>query len=151
MSNYDHIGTLYDTAGKLTAVRYSIYDCEGEGQDWIDAIELRFEDAVASVYADDDDTIRLELSGIIIRENCYTKIATSTDLWKSAIGASPTWIWLLKNQQGYGDGLRFEFSSTQKSDATCVITLIAIASGLQVFVSERVRLSIGNLLPDRVK
>src|SRR5215470_17112601 len=41
-NNYDRIGTLHDTAGKLVEVQYSLYDAGRDAQDWIDAIELRF-------------------------------------------------------------------------------------------------------------
>jgi hypothetical protein len=49
MSNYELIGLLHDTAGKLITVRYSVYDSGPDGRDWIDAIELKFENAVVSV------------------------------------------------------------------------------------------------------
>src|SRR5262245_27986862 len=108
MSNYDLIGVLYETAGKLVSVRYSIYDSKPDGQDWIDAIEMRFEGAVASAHAEvDTDTIRIELGELTIRENCYVKSATLVKPWDTVVGASLDWIWLLTNQQGYEDGLRY--------------------------------------------
>ena len=151
MSNYDLLGVLYDTAGKLVAVRYSIYDTKPNGKDWIDAIEMRFEGAVASAYADRDfDTIRLELGELTIRENCYVKIATSLKPWETVVGTSPVWIWLLTNQQGYEDGLRLEFSSIQENRRGNVITLVVIASAILVYSSREHSFTEGGLLSDEM-
>jgi len=141
MSNYDLIGTLYDTAGNLLKVQYSLYDAEPDGQDWIDAIELRFEHAIASVYAEADfDTVRVELAEVKTREGCSVKDATSIKPWAAAIGASPSWIWLLRNQQGYEDGIRFEFPASRSGAQETVVTLVVLASRIQVFSSEEVKL-----------
>jgi len=69
---------------------------------------MRFEGAVASAHAEvDTDTIRIELGELTIRENCYVKSATLVKPWDTVVGASLDWIWLLTNQQGYEDGLRY--------------------------------------------
>lgn len=149
MSNYDYMGTLHDTAGNLVAVRYSIYDAGPDGQDWVDAVEIRFEGATASVYAEPDfDTIRLELGDLTVREGCYVKSATTVKPWVAAVGRSPTWIWLLTNQQGYEDGLRFEFSMSQQEEELNVITLVVIASGIQIFSCHQSELPVSGVLDD---
>jgi hypothetical protein len=62
MTNYDLIGRLWDTEGSLLQVRHSVYESEPEGRSWLDAIELKFEHAIASIYAEPDfDTVRLVL------------------------------------------------------------------------------------------
>jgi hypothetical protein len=87
MSNYDHMWMLHDTAGNLVAVRYSIYDAGPDGQDWVDAVEIRFEGATASVYAEPDfDTIRLELGDLTVREGCYVKSVTTVKPWVAVVG-----------------------------------------------------------------
>jgi Family of unknown function (DUF6334) len=142
-ANYAKIGELYDKAGTLAGVRYSVYDSGPEGRDWIDAVEMRFEyGVVASIYADADfDTIRLELSSLLVREACYVIDATSAEPWVTAVGRSSSWIWLLRNQQGYEDGLRFEFSRQEQAEKKCVVTLVVIASELKVYSSQEVNLS----------
>jgi hypothetical protein len=131
MSNYDQMGMLHDTAGNLVAVRYSIYDAGPDGQDWIDAVEIRFEGGTLTV-----------------REGCYVKSATTVKPWIATVGRSPTWIWLLTNQQGYEDGLRFEFSMSQQQEELNVITLVVIASGIQIFSCHQSELSVSGGLDD---
>lgn len=115
MSNYDQIGTLYDKAEKLIGVRYSVFDNRLDGPDWIDAIEMRFETTVTTIYVEPDfDTLRLELSEMKVGSDCYIKVATSVKPWDDVVGRPLAWVWLLTNQQGYEDGFRFEFSTTER-------------------------------------
>src|SRR5262245_20714456 len=58
MSNYDLIGVLYETAGKLVSVRYSSYDSKPDGQDWIRVL------ANQQGY---EDGLRMEFSSIMAR------------------------------------------------------------------------------------
>jgi hypothetical protein len=137
VSNHERIGILYDTAGPLVRVRYALFNHDiGEvGDDWITAIELTFEGVVASIYAEGAlDTVRLELETMTVLDRCRTIPAVSP--WSRAIGGSLTWIWLLRNQQGYEDGLRFQFST---SGSAVDIALIVIGSGLRVYESRVIR------------
>ena|SRR5687768_4950584 len=137
MSNYEQIGALYDKAEKLIGVRYSIFDAGSDGKDWIEAVEIRFESAVATVYVESDyDTLRLELSEMKVGSDCYIKVATSTEPWDKVAGRSLSWIWLLTNQQGYEDGLRFEFSA-KENEIPAIITMIGIASSIQMYLSQK--------------
>jgi hypothetical protein len=137
MSNYEQVGALYDKAEKLIGVRYSVFDAGLDGKDWIEAVEMQFEGAVATVYVESDfDTLRLELSGMKVGSDCYIKVATLTEPWDKVAGRSLSWIWLLTNQQGYEDGLRFEFSAKDNETST-IITLIGIASSIQMYLSQR--------------
>lgn len=137
MSNFDQIGTLYDKAQKLIGVQYSVFDAGSDGQDWIEAVEMRFEETVATIYVKSDfDTLRLELSEMKVGSDCYIKDATSVRPWDGVLGKHLSWIWLLKNQQGYEDGLRFEFSTTDGDNRPRIITLIGIASSIQMYLSQ---------------
>lgn len=137
MSNFNQISKLYDRTEKLIGVRYSVFDAGSEGQDWIDAIEMRFESTIATIYVESDfDTLHLELSEMKVGSDCYIKVATTFKPWEGALGKSLSWIWLLTNQQGYEDGLRFEFSAKENETPT-IITLIAIASSIQMYSSQR--------------
>lgn len=138
MSNYDEIGTLYDKAEKLLGVRYSVFDAGLDGKDWIDAIEMRFEnDTIATIYVEAEfDTLRLELSEMKLNEDCSIKVATSVKPWNEVLGRNLSWIWLLSNQQGYEDGLRFEFSTIESDKTSRVITLIGIASSIKMYLSQ---------------
>lgn len=138
MSNYDRIGTLYDKTDKLIGVRYSVFDVGVDGRDWIEAIEMQFESTVATIYVEPDfDTLCLELSEMKVDSDCYINVATSANPWNNVIGRSLSWIWLLKNQQGYEDGMRFEFSAKEGKTPT-IITLVGIASSIQIYLSQEV-------------
>ncbi len=141
MSNYDQIGILYDKAEKLVSVRYSVFDAGSDGKDWIEAVEMRFEDTVATIYAEPEfDTLRLELGEMKVGSDCYVKTATSFNPWRSVLGRTLSWMWLLKNQQGYEDGFRLEFSTTEMDKTSRIITLIGIASSIQIFLSQEINL-----------
>ena len=142
MSDYDRLGTLYDKAEKLVGVRYSLFDAGLDGPDWIETVEMQFENTVATIYVESEfDTVRVELSEMKIGSDCYIKDATSLKPWNDAVGKTLAWIWLLKNQQGYKDGLRFEFSSNEKSKTPVIITLIAIASSIKIYLSQEIGLT----------
>lgn len=140
MSNYNQIGILSDKANKLTGVRYSIYDAGSDGQDWIDAIEMQFENGTtATVYVEVEfDTLRLKLTAMEVGDGCYVKVATSLDPWTNLIGGSLAWSWLLTNHQGYEDGFRFEFCSENGENSDPVITLIGIASKIEIYSSKKI-------------
>jgi hypothetical protein len=139
MPNYDLIGVLYDTAQELVGVRYSMYDAGSEGQDGIDAIELRFEVGVtATVYVEVEfDTLRLELSEMELGEDHYSKDAITLEPWRNVLGGTVSWIWLLTNQQGYEDGIRFELSSADGHKESS-ITLIGMASKIEIYSSKKI-------------
>lgn len=141
MSNYDQIGILYEKTEKLIGVRYSVFDAGADGRDWIEAIEMQFESAVATIYVEPDfDTLCLELSEMKVDSDCYIKDATLVKLWNGVLGRRLSWIWLLRNQQGYEDGIRFEFSTTEKDETSKIITLIGIASSIKMYLSEEFKM-----------
>ncbi len=142
MSNYDQLGKLYDKAEKIIGVRYSVYNAGLDGKDWIEAVEIQFEDTIATINVESDfDTLHVELSEMKVSSDCYIKIATSLKPWNDKIGRSLSWVWLLRNQQGYEDGIRFEFSSKDGEKSRLIITLISIASSIEIYVSQKINLT----------
>lgn len=138
-SNYDQIGILWEKVEKLVSVRYSVFDAGTDGLDWIEAIEMRFEHSVATIYVEADfDTLRLELSDMKIGSDSYAQDATSLRPWQSVLNRPLSWIWVLTNQQGYEDGFRFEFAMSEGEKVSGIITLIGIASSIQIFSSESI-------------
>jgi len=139
MSNREKIEILYENAEKLTGVKYSVFDAGRDGPDWITAVEMRFENTVATVYVGPDyDTLRVELTEMKVDSDCYTKLVTSMIPWDGLIGRPISWIWLLKNQQGYEDGIRFEFLSREK-EIPIIITMIGIASSIKIYLSQEIQ------------
>lgn len=140
MSNQDQIGVLYDRTGELLGVKYSIFEPESGGVESIDAIEFSFtEGGIATLYVESEfDTLRLELAEMVMREDCVIRDATAITPWADLMGERLAWIWLLKNQQGYEDGFRFEFSSSSKR----AVTFVAIASKIDIYLSDRIDLDL---------
>ena len=139
ISNYDQIGILYDKGGKLIGVKYSVFDAGLDGTDWVESVEMQFENIVITVYVDTDfDTLRVNLGEMKVNSDCYLKVVTSVKPWDELIGRRIAWIWLLTNQQGYEDGLRFEFSTKEKGKESRILTLIGIASSIQFFLSQKI-------------
>ena len=94
---------------------------------------MRFENTVATIYVESDfDTLRVELDEMKVSSDCYIKVATFEKPWNGIIGRRVAWIWLLTNQQGYEDGLRLEFASTEKENEPIIVTLIGISSRSQL-------------------
>jgi hypothetical protein len=139
MSNQSVIRDLCETAGKLREVRYSLYDAGPEGRDWIVAVEMRFESRVASIYAESElDTISVRLGDVKVDEDCYLEVASKAAPWIDAVGRSLRWIWLLQNQEGYEDGVRFEFAPSTEGQEALEVTLLAIASGVRIYICRHV-------------
>jgi len=75
----------------------------------------------------DDDTIRIATTEELRSEDVRLDDAPAESPWTRALGASVQWIWLLRNQQGYHDGIQFSFAHDGQVD--CQIQMIAAASG----------------------
>lgn len=138
MTNYTTIGSMFDRAGELKKVCYALCDPATNGDNCIAAIELTFEEVVASVYAEGEfDTIRIELAPLRALDECEVRDVTASKPWFQAVGCTAGWIWLLRNQQGYEDGMRLEFGMPG-GEAVATVTLIVVASVLEIYVSKRV-------------
>jgi Family of unknown function (DUF6334) len=136
----EQIGILYDKAEKLIGVQYSVFDAGVDAVDWVEAVETQFENIVFTIYVGSDfDTLRVELNEMKLNSDCYKKVATSLKPWDGLIGMQLAWIWLLTNQQGYHDGLRFEFSAKENEKELKIVTLIGIASSIQLFLSREIK------------
>lgn len=60
---------------------------------------------------------------------------SATPPWSACIGLGARWLWELTNQQGYTDGLRFEFGEANKPFEV-VVELIVLACEIEIFVAQ---------------
>lgn len=141
MSNYDQIASLFNKQEKLEAVLYSIYDAASSGgRDCIAAIQLSFDNGtIATISINTElDNLMIGLHPMAIDQDCYVVDASHTVFWDKMLGRTLSWIWLLTNQQGYQDGIRFEFCARPEDEEKMIVTLIGIASRIEVFSSAEV-------------
>jgi hypothetical protein len=96
------------------------------------AIRLNFGEVVVVIVAQEDDT--LAIFGAEWKPDDSRIIANSLDAvfpWNSAIGKPLMWSWQMINQQGYADGIQFEFAK-DVDDSAVEIQVVAVASELIV-------------------
>jgi hypothetical protein len=116
------------------SVSYALF--EGD-RNFISAIELRFASLVFNVRAvADDDTLSINLGGLQLDSSESLLEPEKSDLWSSCIGKHIVWGWRLTNQQGYDDGLRLEFSTTENKFGP-VVEFVVLASAIHIYSSAR--------------
>jgi hypothetical protein len=95
----------------------------------IGLIKLAFQQGTYFVVAKEDDSLELTRDATSID---FEGIKVSSEFpWHSAIGKHVRWVWTMVNQQGYLDGLQFEFANNITQEPI-VIQLIAMASGIDI-------------------
>ena len=114
--------------GKLTSVKKH-YDSFEDSSDMVCAYQLVFEHGeIFHEALPNTDEISIANS---LREKCsIVKDVSSESIWNQAISCSAKWIWKLINQQGYHDGIQYEFWDDSKPKVT--IQLMVEASNINV-------------------
>ena len=127
----DTLAKIYENSGRLLGVSQTLF--EGDPQ-FVTAVCFRLESLSAIFRAvPDDDSLAVSL-GTLVPETTETLIdASQYAPWSACVGLSICWAWCLTNQQGYSDGVRFEFSERGK-ESSKVIELIVAASAIQALV-----------------
>ena len=119
--------------GNLSEVRYI---SDEDWRDEPDAVLMYFSSKVIMVrVVTEDDSVELIPLNFDAANNLDSINVSSDSLWQDTIDAKLQWVWRLINQQGYTDGIQFEWiQSLSKKRIT--IQLIA-ASWFQVYKVER--------------
>ena len=114
-------------AGHFIGVRESLLET---GCTLISGVELQFEKLTIAVSAvADDDTVSVSFVPLPQSDICRP---STHQFWQPCIGKGLQWAWSMTNQQGYTDGMRFEFHNPDESESV-IVELIAMASGLHFF------------------
>lgn len=118
------LSDLVESAGRLEDVSsYSHPDLPLD----VVVIHLKFQAVTCNICViDDTDEIELRVSTDLktLVEN------TELTAFDRCIGDNLSWGWYLTNNQGYSDGLKFEFSNK------VTIELVVVASSIQQFLLE---------------
>ncbi len=98
-------------------------------------VAIVFSSSTLTISADGfADEIRLAVSDTSAADLSSGTDESSSYPWDLALGRELSSGWSLTNQQGYEDGVRFEFSSLHRQPRT-VIEMIVAASALEVYHS----------------
>ena len=96
----------------------------------IELIFLKFSKSDVYVYVNqEDDTLVVDQRHPQISEELNQ--FTPHKIWEEAYGQHIRWYWNMVNNQGYEDGLQFEFAQDVNDNPIC-LQLIAIASTISV-------------------
>lgn len=127
LSNFEKIIERYES---LKRVCYIILP---ELPNDISAVKVEFsESTVFIVVNEDDDTLHAvpqlphPLEGrehIDVSANCP---------WRNIVGKPVRWVWDLINNQGYLDGMQFEFTSDTRKGKATIIQMMGMASRISV-------------------
>jgi len=115
--------------GKLISVYYHESVFDDGSPSMLSAIQLQFE--AGDVYHEalcDTDEITCNSNLVDSYDNSIN--VSKTEPWKTIIGNEVNWIWNLKNQQGYDDGIQYEFKTSQTE--TQMIQLLVMASEIKI-------------------
>ncbi|WP_037607044.1 DUF6334 family protein [Streptacidiphilus rugosus] len=124
------IEAMVDDAGRLTGVHHVRAEF-GDVPGWVSAVVLDFEHGSWTLSVDpDDDTVRIDAGRIARREHESVGPAPAGSPWRQALGMSAQWIWLLRNQRGYEDGIQFAFVGDRREP--CTVQMVAMASRWQI-------------------
>jgi Family of unknown function (DUF6334) len=101
------------------------------------AFLMYFDKIVAMIRViEDDDTVELKSIDIELANKFDTIDVSDNSLWKDAIGSQLHWVWSLTNNQGYTDGIQFEWTNHSLKKSV-MIQAIAIASCFRLYKVEQ--------------
>ncbi|HLO49183.1 MAG TPA: DUF6334 family protein, partial [Kamptonema sp.] len=123
-------------AGELKEVKYLFWmECPYRPE----AVVLSFRNRVFTIQAiADDDTIAVTSEPLTISEEQKFVSITQSPPWSRAIGRAIRWVWNLKNQQEYPDGVQLSFANPD-SEEEIIIQLVTVASFLNIYSVEEMQ------------
>jgi Family of unknown function (DUF6334) len=89
------------------------------------AIKLNFEKTSVLAVAQDDDSISLKWNDRFVNMGDHQiRLLNGVSPWHTAVSRPLLWAWIMFNQQGYFDGLRFEFAETAEAPVSRIQLLV---------------------------
>jgi hypothetical protein len=131
----DTLCQIFEDGGRLVGVSHALF--EGD-PNFITSIALRFE-ALTAVFTAiaDDDTLEVSIGDLVVEPPEIVVSAERREPWPACLGYSICWAWQLKNQQGYPDGVRLEFSECGGA-SVAVVEMVVMASAIILFSAARI-------------
>ncbi len=96
------------------------------------AIKITFEPTIVILLAQDDDSIKVLTDGALV-DLPHSEVRTllHTPAWEKAALRPLLWVWKMVNQQGYFDGLQFDFANSAE-EAVSRVQLLVVGSEFKV-------------------
>jgi len=119
----------------LGTLKFSTYKVEQNYNNALVEVRLYFDNKALFICVDNDtDTIKLTIQEykkkILNNNDAHRDIKRLFDSLKSR---TLLWVWALVNEQGYKDGLQFEFIDRKyKEENTIIVQFIAISSTIRI-------------------
>lgn len=88
---------------------------------------LVFGGCFLSIRVLDDDSLSFNVSTAYKYDNLVERDLSNEIPWVQCIGKPVRWFWTMKNNQGYFDGVQFEFAMNVTDEAS-IIQLVGMAS-----------------------
>ncbi|MFO1481725.1 MAG: DUF6334 family protein [Verrucomicrobiaceae bacterium] len=129
ITRMEHVlNKVVNEAGRLLRVDETRF----AGRDgFLTRVALTFERLTAHISAAaDDDTVVVSLDPPPNDADCVTAEAAQQSPLGRVYGFTCQWAWLLTNQQGYADGVRFEFCADAQRR---VVEMIVAASQIHYY------------------
>lgn len=137
MSTYEVLGQIFDAGGCLVAVRESRFDADAA---FVTGIQLEFENMIVAAVAEGEfDTITLRRGPLGQDPEATTHVVNADSSWSAALGKDLRWGWLMKNHQGYEDGIQFEFAETTEGPGITIQLMVEASAITYSDVSRRGR------------
>lgn len=127
------LAKIYDHESWLSSVTIARFDAD---RPFVTGVELRFGSLPATFRANkDDDTLVATIGPLVATLDESLVDVSASSPWSACLGLKARWLWELTNQQGYTDGVRFEFGEPDKPFQV-VVELVVLASEIDIFVSQ---------------
>ena len=127
----DTLAKIYDDGGQLVNVTCTLF--EGD-RNFVTSVGLRFEFISAVFRANPDDDTLIASIGSLTPDADETLVDVSDSLpWATCLGAGACGLWQLTNQQGYAEGVRFEFGNPDEPSRG-VVELLVTASAIKTLL-----------------
>ena len=131
----DTLARVCDDGGRLVGVSCTRFVGDPGDHPFVTAVALRFESLTAVFRAvPDDDTLVASVGALAAVPDEEVIDLCGEPPWSSCLGLSVCWGWRLTNQQGYADGVRFEFGRPDEVTSV-IVELVVAASAIRLFVS----------------
>lgn len=132
--NFEMMYEIWRKSGTLRSVKILRY--QGlEGVALVKGVSFQFSNAALSIsITEDTDEVMISEEDLLPLEDEEKVLDVSDDPeWSDVIGLTARWFWLLRNQQGYEDGMRIEFANVNKIEQMAIgVTLIAGACVFEI-------------------
>lgn len=128
------LATLFDSGRALFSVRYLLFEGDPE---FITAVELSFESIKAVFRAEPDfDTLAANIGSLETAPDETIFDASHLQPWHRFMGLQFSFAWQMTNQQGYTDGVRFDFDG--QTGQPSIIEMVVYASAIRIYTSEQI-------------